>query len=237
MNVINAITYLFKSLIFISCFVHAIFIAYDLICPTDTVLRFEQRNLDDIEFPIIFKVCITPGFNISELQEAGYKSIWYYFTGTSKYSENIYGWSGHTENGSTISSAKGEYLFQSFISNECLEIRKRAVVYIKKLFNYINLKYFDGSNKKYYWKKGRPLAKLLQLNHPNNCYDIDIYRLKKNLTGFNQIQINFKKDPRYKVEIILEDRKQSLSRSYKYNKFGNIGPRILIENLTKNHYK
>ena len=95
----------------------------------------------------------------------------------------------------------------------------------------------DGSNKKYYWKERRPLAKLLQLNHPNNCYDIDIYRLTKNLTGFNQIQINLRKDLRYKVEIILEDRKQSLSRSYKYNKFGNIGPRIIIGNLTKNHYK
>ena len=103
------IVYIFKTSIYVAFFLHAIHIAYDFISPTETVLRFEQNNLDNIEFPIIFKVCITPGFNISALKEAGYDDVWLYFTGESRYSENIYGWSGHTENGSTISSARGWY--------------------------------------------------------------------------------------------------------------------------------
>ena len=126
--------------------------------------------------------------------------------------------------------------FQIFFYKLFLDIRRRAVVYIKKIFKNINLKFSNGTNKKYSWKE-RPLAKLLQLNHPNNCHDIDILRLTKNLTGFHQIQINLRKDPRYKIEIIMEDKKQSLSRTYKYNKFGNSGPRIFLNNLTKNHYK
>ena len=129
------------------------------------------------------------------------------------------------------------YCFVSYFTKWFLDIRKRAVVDIKKIFKYINLKFLNGSNKKYYWQKRKPLARLIQLNHPNNCHDIDVFRLTKNFTGFHQIQINFRKDPRYKIEIIMEDKKQSLSRTYKYNKFGNFGPRVFLDNLTKNHYK
>ena len=110
MDKAKAIIYLFKISICTAFIVHAIFIAYDLIVPKDTVLRFEERSLDDIEFPIIFKICITPAFNITEIQDAGYEIVWDYFTGTSRYSRNrIYGWSGHTENGSIVSNAKGKY--------------------------------------------------------------------------------------------------------------------------------
>ena len=119
-----------------------------------------------------------------------------------------------------------------------LDIRRRAVVYIKNILKSINLQFLNKrKSKKFEWKKRRPLAKLPQLNHPNNCHDIDIYRFTKNLTGFYKIQINFRKDPRYKVEIVMEDRKQSLSRTYKYNKFGISGSRVFLNNLTENHYK
>ena len=110
-NTSNVALYSIKISICAAFCIHALKIAYDLIYPEETVLRFEQRSLDDIEFPIVLKICINPAFNISELQEVGYQSVWDYFTGKSKYSDyRIYGWSGHAENGSTISSAKGFFL-------------------------------------------------------------------------------------------------------------------------------
>ena len=71
-------------------------------------MRFEPRNLDDIEFPIVFKICLNPAFKIDEIQSAGYASLWDYFHGKSKYKKRkFYGWAGHYENGSFISSVKG----------------------------------------------------------------------------------------------------------------------------------
>ena len=53
-----------------------------------------EKDLDEIEFPVLFKVCITPAFKIEKIIESGYTNLWYYFMGKSKFS-NIYGWAGH----------------------------------------------------------------------------------------------------------------------------------------------
>ena len=74
-------------------------------------------------------------------------------------------------------------------------------------------------------------------NYPNNCHEVDIGLLTKNLSGFHQIQFNFRPDPRVQVEVMIEDRKQSLTRSYKYNKYGSVGSRMTIMNLTRNSYR
>ena len=81
-------------------------------------------------------------------------------------------------------------------------------------------------------------AILRRPNYPSNCYEVDINKLTRgNLKGFFQIQINFHPVKDYKVEIILEDKKKALSRTYKYNRFGTQGSRILLENLPSQIYK
>ena len=40
----------------------------------------------------------------------GYESDVAFFKGKSMYNESLYGWSGHTENGSTISNVEGNVL-------------------------------------------------------------------------------------------------------------------------------
>ena len=89
--------------------IHAIVNLYITLNPQETVMRFEPRNLDDIElFPIIFKICLNPAFKIDNIKLAGYASLWDYFHGKSKYNKNKYfGWAGHYENGSVISSVEG----------------------------------------------------------------------------------------------------------------------------------
>ena len=75
-----------------------------------TELRRNVMKLQDMEkFPVLFKLCPKPGgFNVSSLKEEGYNDIADYFYGFSRYNKSLYGWAGHTRNGSVRSSVKGK---------------------------------------------------------------------------------------------------------------------------------
>ena len=64
-----------------------------------------EKDLDVIEFPVLFKVCITPAFKIEKIIKSGYSNLWFYFMGKSRFGQ-IYGWAGHTRNGTVISTAE-----------------------------------------------------------------------------------------------------------------------------------
>ena len=83
---------MYCSLIF---FGHVLFIGLNNLNPDETTTRFEAKKLDDIEFPVIFRICIYASFNNDKLRQAGYKSSWTYFIGQSIYNKNVYGWGGH----------------------------------------------------------------------------------------------------------------------------------------------
>ena len=90
----------FKLLIklagFICYLVHMYFIFYHQVYPSETFTRMVEKPLYDIQFPLIFKLCVTPALNVSELKSAGYRNIWRYFLGQSDYNTSLYGWGGHT---------------------------------------------------------------------------------------------------------------------------------------------
>ena len=94
-----------------ACFLAFIFqlcsVAYDQICPSQTVTHMEEKRLDEIEFPVLFKICVKPAFNIEEIQNVVYKNIWGYFNGQSRHNASQYGWAGHTIDGQTIGSVLG----------------------------------------------------------------------------------------------------------------------------------
>ena len=95
---------------FITFLIHISFIGYYELFPMETSTRFSERKLDAIDFPILFKICINPAFDEEKLQQFGYSSLWSYFKGKSSWSnkkKKMYGWSGHSENGSMVSSVKG----------------------------------------------------------------------------------------------------------------------------------
>ena len=173
----------------------------------------------------MFKVCITPAFKIEKIRDAGYTNLWFYFMGKSRFAKT-YGWAGHTENGTIISTPES--------------ILNAAVVDIKEVLKYIWVKYRGGNGRSYYTKtsKNYVTSTLRRPNYPSNCYDVDINKLTRGrLKGFFQIQFNFRPVQDYKVEIILEDAKRALSRTYKFNKFGTSGSSILISDLPSKIYK
>ena len=107
--------------------VQMLFLARNQISPSETVSHLEERRLDSIEFPILFKICIKPAFDMSELYKAGYKNTWSYFTGQSRHNESVFGWAGHRADGSVIASVEGmEFLIVSvFLIKEIFQISKR----------------------------------------------------------------------------------------------------------------
>ena len=178
-----------------------------------------EQDLDEIEFPVLFKVCITPAFKIEQIIKSGYSNLWFYFMGKSTKSSKIYGWAGHTRNGTVISTPES--------------ILKDTVVDIKEVLKYIWVKFRGGKGRAFYTKtsRGYITATLRRPNYPSNCYDVDINKLTGGrLKEFYQIQFNFH-PVNYKVEIILEDARRTLSRTYKYNKFGTSGSGVLISEL------
>ena len=188
-----------------------------------------EKDLVEIEFPVLFYVCVTPAFHMEKILEAGYSNLWFYFMGKSRFG-NTYGWAGHKRNGSVFSTP--ESLLQA------------AVVDIKDILRDIRLKFRGREGSKFFTKtrKNYVTATLRRPNYPGNCYNVDINKLKpyvkgKSLKGFFQIQFNFHQVKGHKVEIILEDINRALSRTYKYNKFGTWGSRIIISNLLSNSYK
>ena len=68
----------------------------------------EKRKLSEIEFPVVFKICINPGFYEDQLNKAGYSKVGFYFDGISKYNDSIIGWAGHTEDGGVYGNVTGK---------------------------------------------------------------------------------------------------------------------------------
>ena len=102
----------------VSCFllflIHISIIGYYQLYPTETSTRLSERKLDDLDFPVLFKICLNPAFNEDKIKEVGYYSLWSYFTGKGRWRNSnggaVYGWAGHWENGSIVSSIKGELI-------------------------------------------------------------------------------------------------------------------------------
>ena len=76
----------------------------DLLHPTQTTTSILEQQLGEI--PILFKICVNPGFDMDKIKEAGYSDSYRYFLGKSQFDNNTYGWAGHSnitdEEGSTV---------------------------------------------------------------------------------------------------------------------------------------
>ena len=66
--------------------------------PSMTNIKEGKRSLSDKEFPLILKICVTPVYNNSVFNSAGYDidNANGYRYGVSKFNSSIFGWAGHT---------------------------------------------------------------------------------------------------------------------------------------------
>ena len=75
-------------------------LAADQISPSHTETTLEDTKLEKIKFPVIFKICFKNAFNLENLRGAGYEDVVGYFQGVSRFNKSLYGWAGHSKDGS-----------------------------------------------------------------------------------------------------------------------------------------
>ena len=104
-NKIFFIIYLFFSVVFV---VHVSLIAFYSKNPANPSIRVYKKNLEDLGYyPISIKLCSKQDGNL--FKKFGYSFDYDFYTGESLYNRSIKGWNGHTKNGTTITSLKGEH--------------------------------------------------------------------------------------------------------------------------------
>ena len=84
------------------------FLAKEKISPTRTLPQTRYVKLSDLLFPVVFKVCTKPAFDTDFLSSAGYRNVYEYFLGRSKFNSTIFGWAGHTPAGEIVSNVSGK---------------------------------------------------------------------------------------------------------------------------------
>ena len=95
-----------------ACIVHFLFIGYSILFPELPETKVYNVDLKDIEFPLVFKLCVHDLLNPKKrFKDLGYGSFFAFYRGQSMYNHTLYGWSGHTENGSSLGSIKSRYFF------------------------------------------------------------------------------------------------------------------------------
>ena len=86
-----------------------VFLTYKQKYPDNPTVKIYKRPLSDIAFPITLKFCITDLGEkpAAKYQKYGYSNVWPFFLGQGRHGGNIFGWNGHTKNGSTIGTVQG----------------------------------------------------------------------------------------------------------------------------------
>ena len=129
--------------------------------PTTTRTWEEEVPLKDIDFPLVIKVCVIPGFNQSALIEMGYDNTWRYFLGLSRFNHSMFGWAGHTKDLRTIGSVE-EVLAHVTDSR------------MKNILDSMFLSVIDEGG-----GESGPLQKQTKrVRYPNNCQSLSLSNIK-----------------------------------------------------------
>ena len=200
--------------------IHLVTIVYDKHFPDSYNAITEQIQLDKIDFPAILKVCMKPSLNKTEVRKVGYKRTFDYFSGQSKYDKQIFGWSGHTEDGQPYSNASDvqKRLFQDYFS--AINTTWIALVH-NDSFEVISI----------------PTSsyKFPQPNYPNNCLILDVANIPE-VKGktVDYIWLSFNRNTfATEVDINIEDRCKTTKRHNMYSKTNYQGATIWLDEFSK----
>ena len=107
---------LFKRVIFIINFMfsiafifHVSWIIFLIVHPPLPEVEVSKEDLRDLEFPLVFRICAFELFgNTERYENVGYSDYWEFFNGNSMYNSELFGWSGFTEDNTTIATVEGK---------------------------------------------------------------------------------------------------------------------------------
>ena len=105
MKIISKVGTFLSTSFTIACIIHVAFIGYNIIYPELPEIKVYSKDLKDIAFPLVFRLCAQDHQNPDEkYQEFGYKNVINFFIGQSMHEWKHYGWNGHKENGKIMGS-------------------------------------------------------------------------------------------------------------------------------------
>ena len=88
--------------------IHILVLGYQMLYPELPSTKTYKKPFKDVDFPLVFRICAHELENSSaKFQKYGYGYDGFYFVGQSMYNASIFGWNGHTPNGSTIAPFEG----------------------------------------------------------------------------------------------------------------------------------
>ena len=89
--------------------IHVFLVAFSMIYPSTPSVKVYKKIYNEIDFPISIKICATEDRDreIKRHKVTGYKRSLKFFMGQSMYNGSLFGWRGHSKNGSTLGSAQG----------------------------------------------------------------------------------------------------------------------------------
>ena len=86
---------------------HISYLGYFLLYPELPEIEVSTVKLEDIEFPVVFKICLYDLQNFNErYQKLGYAGIDEFFSGYND--SDLIGWNGFDENGDPIATVEGK---------------------------------------------------------------------------------------------------------------------------------
>ena len=88
--------------------VHLSKIAYDLKYPQYPSIRIKKTELRNIDFPVVFRICIRDDKDKNTFQKLGYKNRYGAFIGNSRFNNTLVGWNGHTQDFFTLMPVGGK---------------------------------------------------------------------------------------------------------------------------------
>ena len=229
------------NLIFSLAFlVHFSFMSYDTLFPSLPVIEVYKTKLSDIEFPVVFKLCLADVGNESAARryvEQGYKDVDHFFAGQNLYNESMFGWTGFAKNSSTpLGSVESEISFMALRHDKYTLIvgllrnisfnwsKVIARIYVTQVGrSYMNSKTILSNDIKWNSVPLYPSCQVLDILKYVNCTHSTPMNIAFNM---NQLQS-------YGVSIFLEERNKVGWRTSQYNSLSYTGPLIHIKNLEK----
>ena len=164
------------------------------IAPDEIMAKTVTKKLEDIDFPVAFKICMKPSFNDDELARVGYDYSYNYFLGRSKFEANTtdmrnYGWAGHTQDGGVFTNVSD---VQSRIFKDYHSVIKLTTFYtIEGGLDLIPISRYQ----------------LRKPNYPNNCLTLDITKHIPPKDRLILLTISFESDLfATAIDVIIEDR-------------------------------
>ena len=82
--------------------------------PNTLKTTIAQKSLADMDFPLVFKLCVKPGYDLEGLNALGYGDIFDYFKGLTGDNDDFVGWAGKDD----LLNATGKR--QSVLFDECI---------------------------------------------------------------------------------------------------------------------